>query len=261
MITWDLNPVALSLGPLEIRWYGIVYALGFFLGYYILRSVARSKRIPNLTEQLAEDYIFLLMMGSIIVSRLVHVIFYDPIYYLHNLLEIPKLWHGGLSIHGGLLGAIIVTWYFCKKHKINFYKIADLLVLPLAFAFIFGKITNYLNAELYGTKTNVSWCVQFPNVDGCRHPVQLYEALYGYVLFWTLFFMEESKRFADGVIFWTFILLYGTLRFFVNFYRVPEGGEAVLLGISVGQWLSLVLVVCALLWFRLVKKTGHPLMK
>src|SRR5512142_1303360 len=121
MIVWDLNPVAFSLGPLQVRWYGIVYALGFLLGYYVLRLAARAKRIPNLTEQLAADYIFLLMMGSIIVSRIVHVVFDDPSYCVHHLVEIPAVWRGGLSIHGGLLGAILVTWYFCKKHRIRFY--------------------------------------------------------------------------------------------------------------------------------------------
>lgn len=261
MIIWDLDPIAFSAGPLEVRWYGIVYALGFLLGYFVLRQAAKHKLLENLTEKLAEDYILLLMMGGLLMSRLFHVAFYDPVYYFHHILEIPAVWRGGLSIHGGLLGAVLVTWYFCKKHKINFYKMADLLVVPLTFVFIFGKITNYANAELWGKKTDASWCVVFPTADGCRHPVQLYEALYGYALFWILLLMQESKRFASGVIFWTFILLYGALRFLTNYFREPEAGEGVLLGISVGQWLSLAMALVALWWFFAMWRTKHPLTK
>lgn len=261
MIPWDANPVAFSLGPLAVRWYGLIYALGFLLGYWVLRKAARHKLIPNLTERLAEDYILLLMLGSIIMARLAQVIIYDPSYYARNLLEIPAVWHGGLSIHGGLLGAIIVTAYFCKKHNIKFYHIADIAVVPLALAFTFGKIANFANAELYGTKTDAPWCVVFPDIDGCRHPMQLYEALYGYALFVILLVMQESKRFADGVIFWSYILFYGLFRFIVNFWRVPEQGEAVFFSISTGQWLSLLLVFTALAWFGMMIGSRRPLVR
>lgn len=261
MIIWDANPIAFSLGPLAVRWYGLVYALGFLLGYWVLHEAAKHKRIPNLTEKLVEDYIMFLMLGSILMARLVQVIIYDPVYYAHNLLEIPAVWHGGLSIHGGLLGAIIVTAYFCKKYKIKFYAIADVAVVPLALVFVFGKLANFANAELYGTKTDTSWCVLFPGIEGCRHPMQIYEALYGYVLFITLLFMQESKRFADGVIFWSYLLIYGIFRFIVNFWRVPESGEAVFFNISTGQWLSLIIVLTALVWFGMMVKNRRSLMR
>jgi phosphatidylglycerol---prolipoprotein diacylglyceryl transferase len=259
MIIWDLNPVAFSLGPVQIRWYGIVYALGFLLGHYVLRKAAREKLIPNLTEKLAEDFILLLMMGSIIVSRLTEVLVYNPVYYFHNPLEIPAVWHGGLSIHGGLIGAVLVTIYFCKKYKINFYKIADILVVPLALVLVFGRLTNYVNGELWGRKTDVSWCVVFPGAEGCRHPSQLYEALYSYVLFVILLVMQEMKRFADGVIFWSFVFFYGLFRFVVTFYREFDPGDPGILGISIGQWLSLLMIAAALCWFWLMKRSGHPL--
>jgi phosphatidylglycerol:prolipoprotein diacylglycerol transferase len=257
MIIWNLNPVAFSIGPVSVRWYGIVYALGFLLGYYVLRTAAKHKLIPNMTEQLAEDYTLQLMMAGIIGARLFEVLIYDPVFYLHHPLEIPAVWHGGLSIHGGLLGAIIMTWYFCKKHKINFYKIADVLVVPLSFVLIFGRIANYVNGELWGRKTDVAWCVQFPNVAGCRHPSQLYEALYSYLLFFILLCMEQSKRFADGVIFWSFVVLYGAFRFVANFFREFDPGDPGFLGISLGQWLSLLMIIVGLSWFWAMRRTRH----
>jgi phosphatidylglycerol:prolipoprotein diacylglycerol transferase len=249
MITWDLDPVAFSLGPLEVRWYGLVYAAGFFLGYYVLKLAAERGLLPGMTKKLAEDYIFQLMLGSIIGARLFYVIFYNPAYYLTHLIDILAVWKGGLSIHGGLIGAAIVTWYFCRKHEIGFYRLADILIVPLALVLVFGRLANYVNGELWGRVTEVSWCVEFPHADGCRHPSQIYEALYSYVIFIILLVMEQSKRFAEGVVFWSFILLYGTFRFIVTFFREFDPTDPALLGLSLGQWFSLVMVGIAIWWF------------
>src|SRR3989344_5452965 len=112
MYLWNLDPVAFHLGPLEVRWYGLVYFFGFLLGYALLRSIAKRKLIPNLTPALAEDYVLQLMIASILAARVFYVLVYNPVYYFHNLLEIPAVWHGGLSIHGGLICAVILTIYF-----------------------------------------------------------------------------------------------------------------------------------------------------
>ena len=164
-------------------------------------------------------------------------------------------------MHGGLLGAILVSWYFCKKHKINFYQLADLLVVPFALVLVFGRIANFINGELWGTRTSVPWCVQFPGAEGCRHPSQIYEALYSYALFWILALMQESKRFVHGVVFWTFILLYGAFRFLTTFFRELDPTDPGILGLGIGQWLSLAMIVAALWWLWQVKKTGHPLVR
>ncbi len=259
MIVSDVSPVLLALGPVEIRWYGLIYALGFLLGSYVLGKAAQRGLIPGLTKQLAEEYILLLIMGGILGARLAHVIFYDPLYYAHHLLEVPAVWHGGLSIHGGIAGAVLITWRFCAKHRINFYDMADAIVVPLCLVFTFGKVANYLNGELYGTVTGVSWCVQFPGVPGCRHPVQLYEAAYSLLLFLALFALHERRRMARGVVFWTYLGLYGALRFVVSFVRAPEPSEAVLSGLSVGQWLSLACALLAAAWFCAMLRSGHPL--
>jgi phosphatidylglycerol:prolipoprotein diacylglycerol transferase len=261
MFTWALDPVAFSIGPVAVRWYGIVYALGFLLAYFILKRQADQGTVKNLTGKLAEDFILLLMMGSILMSRLFYVVFYNPMYYLRHVLEIPAVWHGGLSIHGGFLGAVLVTWWFCKKHRINFYALADTLVVILAFVLIFGRVANFLNAELYGRVTDVAWCVNFPGADGCRHPSQLYEALYSLALFLILIAMRASARFSDGVQFWSFIALYGTFRFLVTFFREFDPTDPAILALSIGQWLSILMILVAGWWFLMMRKTGHAFVK
>jgi phosphatidylglycerol:prolipoprotein diacylglycerol transferase len=258
MIIWDTNPVAFSLGPVEVRWYGLVYALGFLLAYAILRAAARHKSIGNLTEKGAEDFILWLMLGSILAARLAYALIYQPAYYLANPLEIPALWHGGLSIHGGLLGAALVTLWFCRRHKVSFHRLADTLVLPLALVIVFGRMANYANAELWGRATDVAWCVQFPTAQGCRHPSQIYEAFYTYALFIALLVMRETRRWRDGTLFWTFITLYGILRFIVTFYREYDPGDPAVLGLSIGQWLSLFMAAAGAVWFlRSRRNTKH----
>jgi len=241
MIVWDLNPVLVSLGPLEIRWYGLVYALGFYLAYYVLIKT------KTLVKREAEEYIFLLVMGSIIASRLFYVLVYNPSYYIHNLLQIPAVWQGGLSIHGGIIGGILVTVYWCKKNGKSFYDLMDTLTLPLTLALVYGRIANYVNGELPGTHTTVPWCVSFPGVEGCRHPSQLYEAGYSLVLFVILFGLH-AKKYARGVLFWTFITLYGLFRFSVTFYRLPDPTDPVFLGLALGQWLSLAMFIVGGTW-------------
>ncbi len=249
MITWNANPIAFSAGPIEVRWYGLVYAIGFLIAYFVLRAAAKKNLIRNLTEKNAEDYILWLMLGSILGSRLIYVLVYNPGFYFSHLLEIPAVWHGGLSIHGGLLGAAVATIIFCKKNKTSFYAIADILVLPLAFVLIFGRLANYANAELYGRITNVAWCVTFPGADSCRHPSQLYEALYSYILFITLLIVQEFKTLKKGTLFWLFITLYGAFRFMTTFYREFDPTDPAILGLSIGQWLSLTMVIAGIIWF------------
>ncbi len=262
MIIWNANPVAFSAWILEVRWYGIVYAIGFLIAYLVLRYAAKNKIIKNMTEHHVEDYILWLMLGSILGSRIVYILFYNPAYYFSNLLEMPAVWHGGLSIHGGLLGAVLVTYWFAKKHKISFFAIADILIMPLALLLVFGRMANYANAELVGKITNVPWCVKFPTADGCRHPSQIYEALYSLVLFSILLIMCETKKIREGTLFWTFIILYGAFRFIITFFREFDPTDPAFLGISIGQWLSLLMVVIGMIYIiknfkQTTKQTTH----
>lgn len=260
MVTWDLSPAIAAIGPFELRWYGLVYALGFTLAWWALRKEARAGRIPNLTEKLAEDYTLLLIMGSIIGARLAYVLLYNPAYYWNHLLEVPAVWQGGLSIHGAIIGGTLLTWFWTRKQKINPYQVLDTLVLPLALSLVFGRLANYANGELWGTVTAVSWCVVFPHVDNlCRHPSQLYESLYSLGLFLVLLGVSQWRRLAPGVLFWAFIGLYGLARFLVTFTRALDPTDPGLLGLSIGQWLSLSMIAVALWWFNRVRRSGHPL--
>ncbi len=249
MITWNLDPVLLSIGPLEIRWYGLVYALGFLLGWYILRKAVKEKQIKNMTIKDAEDYIFLLILGSILMARIFHCFVFSPEYYLANPGQIIAIWNGGLSIHGGLLGAGLVSWWFCKKRNIRLWRLADIAILPLVLVYGFGRIVNYVNGELWGKITDVPWCVNFPGVEGCRHPSQIYQAIGAFITFTILVILRETKKLREGVLFWGFILLNGIFRFFITIFRAPDYGEFVFLGITTGRWLSLLMIVIAVYWF------------
>lgn len=233
----NINPTLLQLGPFEIRYYGIIYALGFLLAYYIL-NLYRKKGKLNITKDDLDNYIFYLVIGVVVGARLAHVVFWDPIYYLNNPLRILMLWKGGMAFHGGLAGAIIVSYYFCKKRGISFARLADILIVPTTFILALGRIANFINGELVGTVTNVSWCVKYQSIDGCRHPYQLYAALKRLIIFGILLLLNKKEH-KDGFLFWIFILLTGFGRFFLDFFRE----DVRLLGLSVGQYFSLAMVI------------------
>jgi phosphatidylglycerol---prolipoprotein diacylglyceryl transferase len=247
--TYALSPVFLSLGPVSIRWYSLVYVAGFLVAYWLLRTSAREKRIKNLTPERAEDYLVWLIVGSIAGARLFYALVYNPGYFIPQPWKILYVWEGGMSIHGGLLGAAAATYWYCKRERISFYKLADLLVVPLSLFLALGRIANFVNAELVGGVTNVPWCVNYPpalGIPGCRHPSQFYESGKNLLIFCALLPLylkgTAKKRLRDGTLFWLFILLYGIGRFVTNYWRAPDPGDPLVLGLLVGQWLSLIMV-------------------
>ncbi|MFH1072207.1 MAG: prolipoprotein diacylglyceryl transferase [Nanoarchaeota archaeon] len=246
-----------------IRWYGLIYVLGFILVYAVLRSLARKNRIKNLTEERVDILILYLIVGDIIGARLFHVFVFEFSYYKGHLLDIFKIWQGGLSFHGALVGTIVVTWYFCRKYRIKFYDIADAIVFPVAIALALGRIANFINSELYGKITSLPWCVDYSQnpylanpPDGCRHPSQLYESLKNFFIFGILYsFKRMKKEYPSGFFFWLFVTLYGVLRFFITFTRdePPIFGT----GIAEAQWLSLLMaIVGGIFLFKILGKTG-----
>lgn len=254
MFVNNINPVLVHLGPISIRYYGIIYALGFIVAYLFLRHAIRHKRLKMTSEQL-DAYFFWLIIGIVIGARIFEIIFFSWSYYSVHPLQMLAIWNGGLSFHGGLVGAAIVTYVFAKKNKMHFYDIADALVIPAALALAFGRIANFINSEHYGIIADAAktpWCVVFNSVDGyCRHPSQLYESLKNFFIFGVLMWYDNSRRDKrnKGTLFWMFVLMYGTLRFIVNFWR-DDPSSQIILGISVGQWLSVLMVVtaCIFLW-------------
>lgn len=258
MFYHNINPTLVTLGPFEIRYYGLVYAIGFIAAYFLLRWIAKKDKIRNLTPDRTDILIIYLILGAIIGARVLLFVFYHPATFITNPLEVLIIWHGGMSFHGGLIGAVIAGLLFCRKYKVSFYKLGDFLVIPLAFFLFIGRIANFINGELVGTRTNVPWCVVFPGYEGCRHPSQLYEALKNLVIFFVLLFVYTKenikKRLKDGVIFWSFVLMYGVLRFILNFWRESPR----FLGISGGQYLSLAMALVAIVALLLIhKKKSH----
>ena len=255
-----LDPVLLSIGPLQIRYYGVLYALGFIIGYFVLIKLAQQKRLQLSKDEIG-DLIFYLMVGVIAGARIFYTVLYNPHYYLSHPLEIFMLWHGGLSFHGGLLGAIAAMWLFAKKKKLHFYDVSDMVAVPSALALALGRIGNFINGELYGRVTNVPWCIDYSQnthlVDkptGCRHPSQLYESAYSFVMCAILYILN-SKNVPKGTITWTFVALYGFFRTIAEFFRQPDSQIGFMFGsLTMGQLLSIpMLIVGCVMVYRVSK--------
>ena len=244
MINLDLSPIILGLGPFQIRYYGLFYALGFIIAYLMISHLAKRKQL-NITKDDAADFIVYEIVGIVLGARVVYVLFYNLPFYLQNPIEIFALWHGGLSFHGGLLGAIIATFLFCKKRKIEFYDIADIAVMPVALALALGRIGNFINAELVGRVTDLSWCIDYSknkfveNLSSeCRHPSQIYASIKNLLIFGILWFIKD-KKLPNGFMFWTFVMLYGLFRTIIEFFRVPDEQIGFIINyFTMGQLLS-----------------------
>ncbi|PIN87882.1 prolipoprotein diacylglyceryl transferase [Candidatus Woesearchaeota archaeon CG10_big_fil_rev_8_21_14_0_10_32_24] len=213
-----LNPVLLSLGPLEIRWYGISYVLGFFLTIWWMQYM-RKKRELNLSKDEVWDFGFWILVGIIIGSRLFEV-FWEPGYYFSNPLRFFYIWQGGMSFHGGFVGTLVAVYLYSKKKKLNIAKVFDILAVPTILGLGLGRIANFINGELWGRPFNGSWCVVFPQKDNlCRHPSVLYEAGKRFLIFGWLLFLALKNKFKPGFIALNFVLWEGLGRFIVDFYR------------------------------------------
>ena len=185
-----INPVLVSLGPLQIRWYGLMYVIGFSAAYQLVIYQAKKFGWPRMLQQI-DNLNLTLIIGIILGGRLGYVFFYNPTYYLAHPLEIPATWSGGMSFHGGCLGALVAGFFYCRRNELNFWQAADLFVVTAPIGLFFGRLGNFINGELYGRITAVPWGMVFPNGGPLpRHPSHLYEAvLEGLVLLcllWTL---------------------------------------------------------------------------
>lgn len=238
MFYHNINPVLLNLGPFEIRYYGLIFVLGFVIAYFLLVYLAKQRRL-DLTKDELSDLLLYLLIGIIAGARLFYILFYNPKFYISNPLELFAVWHGGMSFHGGLIGGVIAVLLFCKKKKVHFYDIMDIAVIPAALGLALGRIGNFLNGELYGRITNIPWAFDFG--DGKpRHPSQLYESLKNFFIFGVLWFLKE-KKLPRGFLFWSFVTIYSCLRFFVEFFREPDPQLGfIIFNLSMGQILSII---------------------
>ena len=218
----NFDPVAIEILSLEIRWYSLAYIVGIMLGWFLSKKIFISD--PQLKEKF-DDYITYLILGIIIGGRLGYVMFYNFSFYSNNLIDIFKIWEGGMSFHGGLIGVIAISILFAKKNNQNPFAYLDIVALVAPIGIFFGRVANFINSELYGTVTNVPWAVKFINVDNLnRHPSQLYEAiLEGLILFLILLYFR-NKNFTKnpGFISGVFLIFYSIFRFISEFFRVPD---------------------------------------
>lgn len=230
MIPYEPHPILFSIGPLAIRYYSLAYIAGFIIAYIALKK--------EYGKEQAEGLLSWLIVGVIVGARLGEALFYRPSIFFTDPLEIFMIWRGGMSFHGGLIGAMLAGWWYARKHKMQFLRLADTLVLPAAIGLAIGRIANWLNGELVGTVTNVAWCMEFPGYEGCRHPSQLYESFYMFVIAGVLWWRHGRKH-QDGFLFVVFVTLYGLFRFSFNFLR--DDPRWVLGLIGTGQLLSLLM--------------------
>ncbi|MDC3342173.1 prolipoprotein diacylglyceryl transferase [Candidatus Pelagibacter sp.] len=248
----NFDPVAFQIMSFEIRWYSLAYILGIVIGWTLCKKVFIKN--SDISEKF-DDYITYLIIGIILGGRLGYIIFYNFSYYSENILDIFKIWQGGMSFHGGLLGVIASSYIFAKKNNQNIFSYLDQVSLVAPIGIFFGRLANFINSELYGTTIDVPWSVIFIKVDNLsRHPSQLYEAiLEGIILFLILiYFINKNYLKKPGLISGLFLILYSLFRFFVEFFRVPDEQIGYLiLNLTMGQIISLVFAATGIILFYL----------
>ncbi|TAL26970.1 MAG: prolipoprotein diacylglyceryl transferase [Alphaproteobacteria bacterium] len=245
----DLDPVAIHLGPLQIRWYALAYLSGFIGGWLYggwLADLDRDRR-PNRMD--IDNILPWMVLGVILGGRIGYVLFYNLGYYIENPLKSLFIWEGGMSFHGGLLGVVIVILSYARYHKFHPFALGDIIATVVPIGLFFGRLANFVNGELFGRPTTVPWGMVFPKGgDGVlRHPSQLYEAgLEGLALGALLFFMARvpAIRRTEGVLFGTMLIGYSLSRFAVEFVREPDGQLGLYFGyLSMGQLLCIPMII------------------
>jgi len=263
MIIHKFNPVIFELGFFQLRWYSIMYIVGLVIAFFIITHIVKERGI-KLTRDEVIDYIVYLAMGLLIGGRVLYFVFYDFNALLSNPLELFKLWNGGMSFHGGLVGALAGGYVFVRKHKLNPWEIADITVIPLGIALFLGRIGNFINGELYGRVWDGVLCVDYSQNEHigflpkmCRYPSQLAEAAKNLVIFAVIWSIKDMKL-PNGFLFWSFVTMYGVLRFTIEFIREPDVQLGFVLGpFTMGQVLSSLMVLVGgfmLIWLLKHKK-------
>tara|TARA_B100000242_G_C43022490_1_gene475923 strand:+ start:782 stop:1552 length:771 start_codon:yes stop_codon:yes gene_type:complete len=240
----NFDPVAFQIFSLEIKWYSLSYIIGILTGWILAKRILIKDN--NLREKF-DDYITYVILGIIIGGRLGYILFYNFDYYLNNIADVFKVWQGGMSFHGGLLGLIIVSVLFAKKNNHNPYIYLDIVSLVAPIGIFFGRIANFINSELYGKETVLPWGVKFEKIDNLyRHPSQLYEAFFEglFLLVILIFFQKSVSAKNPGFISGIFLIFYSFFRFVIEFFRVPDAQLGyVFLNLSMGQILCLIFFI------------------
>jgi phosphatidylglycerol:prolipoprotein diacylglycerol transferase len=250
-----LSPVALHIGAFDLRWYSLAYLAGIFIGFWYLLKLLKQPGAP-MARRHADDLVFYAALGIILGGRIGYVLFYNLSEYLHHPIEILKLWDGGMSFHGGVIGTSLGIFYFARKEKLSWLRLHDYVACCVPFGLFFGRLANFVNEELWGAPTHVPWAIRFveltpygPILGPPRHPSQLYEAfLEGIVIFLILaaMFWKTDARYQPGKLVGAFLFFYGGFRFGIEFIREPDSqliNFTQMTGLHMGQWLSIPMII------------------
>ena len=246
----NFDPVAVQFFSIEIRWYSLAYIIGIVLGWILSKKFFI---LDNEIKEKFDDYITYLILGIIIGGRLGYVIFYNFEYFSSNFIDVFKVWQGGMSFHGGLLGIIFISIWFAKKNNHNLFKYLDVVAIVAPVGIFFGRIANFINSELYGIETSVPWAVKFVQIDNLyRHPSQIYEAiLEGLILFSILIFIYLKKNYRVGICSYAFLFFYGIFRIISEFFREPDVQLGYLFGsLTMGMLLSALMIIFGVILYR-----------
>jgi len=259
-ITWSISPEIYSIGPIHIRYYGLLFALSFVVGFKIMEHIFNKE---NRSMDDLNDLVWYMILGTVIGARLGHCLFYNPEYYLANPIEILKIWTGGLASHGAAVGILTSIYFYSKKKKKqSFLWVMDRVVITVALAAVFIRMGNLFNSEIIGHPTDLAWGFIFTSADNIpRHPAQLYEALF-YLLSFVIIYFQYKKydgKFNDGYLFGIFLILIFGFRIFVEYFKENQTyfEEGMLL--NMGQLLSIPLVIAGIYFLYYSKKKGSKI--
>jgi len=245
---WNVNPTLLELGPLQLRWYGLLFVGSFFLGLMIMTWIYKRE---NKNPEELDNLLIYILIGTVIGARLMHCFAYEPEYYLAHPLEILKVWKGGLASHGGMIGVLIALYFYTKKHHQSFWWLLSRIVIPTALVGTFIRLGNLFNSEILGVPTDKPWAIVFERIDMLpRHPVQLYEALAYLILFFILLFIYRkiSVSFATKILPGIFFTYMFTARFLLEYTKTPQADYTTSLPFNTGQLLSIPVIIIGIVW-------------
>lgn len=244
----QINPVFLEFGPLQFRWYGLMYLIGLTAAYLLIKRKTAATGLSIKSEQVYDMVVFA-AFGVFLGGRIGYTLFYNFSYYAQHPLKIFAVWEGGMSFHGGLIGTTVALLWFSKRHTIPVYAVADLAASVTPIGLGFGRLGNFINGELYGRETDVDWCMVFPaGGPVCRHPSQLYEAGLEGLLLFTILWIIGRWATPPGTVFWSFLTGYGLCRLFVELFREPDQQMGFVIGpVTMGQLLSAPMVMVGLI--------------
>ena len=244
----QFDPVAFQIGPVAVRWYGLMYLLAFALFVVLGKYRARQNLLTGWHPRDIDDMLFYGVFGVIVGGRLGYVLFYKPLHYLQHPLEVFAVWEGGMSFHGGFLGVLVALWLFARRRRKRWLDVTDFVAPLVPLGLAAGRLGNFINGELWGRATEGSWGMVFPQVDAiARHPSQLYQFALEGVLLFAILWWYTSRRRPMGAPSGLFLLGYGVFRFVAEFAREPDGFLGYLAGgLTMGQWLSLPMIVAGI---------------